>query len=285
MVLGDSITQIGTYVSFMEYFLQKTHPDTWFDIVSVGLASETASGLSEAGHADGAFPRPCVHERLKRALDAVKPQVVVACYGINDGIYEPYGETIKQAFRDGITRLVETCRAAGAEVILVTPPVFDITQVRGWSADPDYDRTLDKFAEWEVQNPPDGVVAVVDLHTAMRDALAERRRATPGFCFAEDGVHPGELGHFFMAQSILSALRIPMPEGSAESLLAAAAADPMFRLVCQHRETRSEGWLNYIGYTRERKVEPKSGNIDEVESKAKDLQQQIDALRFVKRRS
>ncbi len=80
MVLGDSITQDGRYVSFVAYYLNKRYADQAFDIVSIGLASETTSGLSEPGHP---FPRPCIHERLERALAKVKPQVLIACYGMN----------------------------------------------------------------------------------------------------------------------------------------------------------------------------------------------------------
>jgi hypothetical protein len=87
--LGDSITQAGGYVTFVQYYLNKKYPAEKFDFVSVGLSSETASGLSERTHP---FPRPCVFERLQRALGAVKPQVVVACYGMNDGIYHPQSD-------------------------------------------------------------------------------------------------------------------------------------------------------------------------------------------------
>ena len=145
MILGDSITQEGTYISYLEYFLTKSHPDKSFDIINVGLASETASGLSEQGHAGGAFPRPCIHDRLQRALDAVRPQVVVACYGMNDGIYQAYSAANMQAFVDGISKLVDTCKAADAQVILVTPPIFE---------GGDYDQVLGKFAEWEMTHPP-----------------------------------------------------------------------------------------------------------------------------------
>ena len=62
--LGDSITQAGGYVAFTTYYLEKLHPTKDFDVRSLGLASETLSGLSEAGHAGGAFPRPCLFERL-----------------------------------------------------------------------------------------------------------------------------------------------------------------------------------------------------------------------------
>ena len=201
----------------------------------------------------------------------------MACYGINDGMYEPYSEGIMAAFQNGVTKLVHTCQAAGAQVILITPPVFDIRQMQGWSADPDYDRTLGRFAEWEVTHPPAGVVAVIDLHRTMRCALTERRKANPDFHFADDGVHPGDLGHLVMAQSILTALEIPMPEGAAEALLTAVNADPMFKLVYQRRAIRSDGWLNCIGCTRERTVKPGSGDINAVEARARDLQQEIDA--------
>lgn len=280
MVLGDSITQNGTYVSFLEYLLQKYNPGRTFDIVSVGLASETASGLSEAGHAGGAFPRPCIHERLQRALDAVKPAVVVACYGMNDGIYQLPDEARMKAFRDGVTQLAERCRAAGAKVVLVTPPVYDARGAAAGSASARYDaEVLGKFAEWEMQSPPAGVVAVSDMHTAMAAALAERQKANAGFHFAGDGVHPNELGHLIMALSILKGLKIDVPPGTPEALLPAIKADPLSALVARHRTARSEGWLAYIGYTREKKVAPGTGNIAEVEARAAKIQEQVDAAR------
>ncbi|MEC7906821.1 MAG: hypothetical protein VYC82_06315, partial [Verrucomicrobiota bacterium] len=43
LILGDSITQNGTYVSFVSYFLQKRNPNFNYDIVSIGLGSETVA--------------------------------------------------------------------------------------------------------------------------------------------------------------------------------------------------------------------------------------------------
>ncbi len=274
MVLGDSITQNGAYVSFLEYLLEKQNPGRTFDIVSAGLASETTSGLSEEGHAGGAFPRPCVHERLQRALDAVKPRVVVACYGMNDGIYKPYSEATMKAFRDGVTKLAAACQTAGAKVILVTPPIFE-----GGA----YDGVLGKFAAWESAQPPPGVVAVADLHTAMAAARAERQTADPKFRFSGDNVHPGELGHLVMALSILKGLKIAVPAGKPEELLPVIKADPLYKAVCQHRETRSNAWLAHIGYTREKTVAPGTGDIAAAEARAAEFQAQADAIRRLAR--
>ena len=97
--LGDSNTQAGGYVNFTTYYLEKLHPKKDFDIIGLGLASETLSGLSEDGHAGGKFPRPCLFERLGRVLEKAKPEVVVACYGMNDGIYVPLNMTDSRRFR------------------------------------------------------------------------------------------------------------------------------------------------------------------------------------------
>ncbi len=56
--LGDSITQAGGYVAFTTCYLEKLYPKKDFDVLGLGLASETLSGLSEDGHAGGKFQRP-----------------------------------------------------------------------------------------------------------------------------------------------------------------------------------------------------------------------------------
>eukprot|EP01034_Spumella_vulgaris_P046802 gene46802-58368_t len=68
LILGDSITYGGNYVDFIETVIQTRAPEWRGEIISVGLSSETVSGLSEAGHAGGKFPRPDLHERLARVL-------------------------------------------------------------------------------------------------------------------------------------------------------------------------------------------------------------------------
>ena len=142
-----------------------------------------------------------------------------------------------------------------------------------------YDTVLAKFADWEVSTPPKGVVAVADLHTLMADALAQRQQEDPSFHFARDGIHPNELGHLVMAMSILKKLKIETPSETPEELLPVIQADPLFALVRQHRRGRSAGWLPYIGYTRERVVAPRTGDIAVVEAAAAEIQEQVDAIR------
>ncbi|MEG1874402.1 MAG: hypothetical protein RR185_02440, partial [Angelakisella sp.] len=60
LILGDSISDIGDYVSFLNGYLAITE-NTQITIINGGVSSETCSGLSEPEHP---FPRPCVLGRI-----------------------------------------------------------------------------------------------------------------------------------------------------------------------------------------------------------------------------
>ena len=110
LFLGDSITYQGTYVTVIEAALITQYPDRNYRIINLGLGSETVSGLSEEGHAGGRFLRPDLHERLDRALKQAQPDLVIACYGMNDGIYLPLADDRFAAYQKGITRrIIPTC--------------------------------------------------------------------------------------------------------------------------------------------------------------------------------
>ena len=265
VVLGDSNTQAGGYVSFAAYYLEKLHPDKQFDILGLGLASETLSGLSEDGHAGGKFPRPCLFERLGRVLEKAKPEVVFACYGINDGIYLPLDKERTAAFQKGVTKLIEQCQKAGVkQVFLVTPPIYDFTPKAG---EFNYDTVMAEYAKWEVSLKTPGVT-VMDLHTAMRKARDASKQP-----FARDKVHYGDDGHLLVAKTVLTALGVKVPDDG----LTAVKADPLFKLVEQKRTTRSAAWMKHVGYTREKTFPPQP--LGTAEEDAAKVQEKIDALR------
>ncbi|MGO4271421.1 SGNH/GDSL hydrolase family protein, partial [Paenibacillus sp. TAF58] len=80
--LGDSITDEGTYITYLDSYFEQHMPEIPITFINLGISSETASGLTEADHP---FPRPCIHDRLARALQESKPDWVVVGYGMNDG--------------------------------------------------------------------------------------------------------------------------------------------------------------------------------------------------------
>ncbi len=128
--VGDSITHGGGYITSLEAAIIAQHPERHMELINVGLPSETVSGLSEPGHAGGKFPRPDLHERLTRVLDQTKPNLVVACYGMNDGIYYPFGEDRFAKFKSGIERLHQEVEKRGAKIIHLTPAFFDALPIK-----------------------------------------------------------------------------------------------------------------------------------------------------------
>lgn len=262
--LGDSITQSGLYVSYATYYLNRLYPDKNFDIIGLGLSSETLSGLSEEGHAGGRFPRPCLFERLGRLLEKNKPGIVFACYGINDGIYQPLDEQRFAAFREGVTKLITQCKAAGVkEIFLITPPIHDDPK----AAVTDYDKVMAAYAAWQASlEIPE--VHVIDLHTAMRKARDARDEP-----FSKDRVHPGNEGHLLMAKTVLGGIGVNIPDESPATI----EADPLFGKVNQLRQHRSTQWMNHIGYTREKTITPQP--LGEAETQASAIQKEIDTLR------
>lgn len=263
--LGDSITQGGGYVSFTDYYLEQLYPEKDFDIYGLGLSSETLSGLSEEGHANGAFPRPCLFERFGRLLQRVKPDIVFACYGMNDGIYKPLDPERFAAFKRGTLRLIDQCKAAGVqEIYLITPPIFDFSPSAG---EFNYDSVLTEYAAWEMTLDISGV-HVIDLHTAMRKARDDRTEV-----YSKDRVHPGDEGHLLMAKTILAGLGVQVPDETLETI----QADPLFKFVDSKRKLRWRGWMQHIGYTRKMTVLPRP--LGDTESEAAEIQGEIDALR------
>jgi lysophospholipase L1-like esterase len=282
MVLGDSITNSGSYVSMMLYELLRQHPDADFDVVSIGLSSETASCLSEADHP---FPRPCIHERLDRALAAVKPDIVIACYGMNDGIYHPPSEERQRAYESGIQKLIDKAKAAGVDhVVLLTPGTFDnVPTARKVRREPplkgfsykapytDYNQVLANFADWIMSVKQPGVHSI-DIHRPMASFVADKRQDDPGYTLARDGIHPQPVGHLVMAQAILAGFGV---QSAAD--LASVTADPLYKQVDAYRQLRSKGWLDYVGYTRGKTV--KRDRIDDIEAAAAEQLQAINTLR------
>jgi len=286
VILGDSITYSGAYVDFVETVLRTRVPAWRGEILDLGLASETVSGLSEAGHAGGKFPRPDLHERLARILAQTKPDLVVACYGMNDGIYFPFSEERFAKFCDGLTRLRAAVAAAGAKLIHVTPPVFDPQPIAakvlpaGRDAYPTpfsgYNEVLGRYTAWLVAQRANGW-DVIDAHGLITASLARLREKDPQFTFSKDGVHPDALGHAVIARAILSAWGLRPDDGDLLAHLATNPNTELLKLVRERRKLLLNAWLTATGHTRP--GVPAGLPLADAEVKAAVLEERIRSLK------
>ena len=265
--LGDSITYDGHYVSDIVAYQRSREPNRQIELINVGLSSENTSGLSEPGHADGKFPRPDLHERLARVLDKTKPDLVIACYGMNDGIYLPFDVARFQAFTNGMAWFHKTVELSGAKIIHVTPPIYDGPKAG-------YAEVLDRFSEWLVTQQTNGW-RVIDLHMPMKQALATERAKNPAFAFAKDGIHPDEHGHWLMAKTILTALGATDLSGvtNASGMFSdRAAGKELLWFIHQQSVVMKDAWLTDIGHKRPQKP---GLPLAEARTKAAEIEAQI----------
>lgn len=217
LVLGDSITQNGHYVALTEAYLWAAFRGE-LDVISIGLSGETVSGITEPVHPG---TRPNLLDRLDRALELTQPDWVLACYGMNDGIYHPINDEISAAYRQGLSALAARVSSSGAKLILLTPPSFDgqapavqknrqaaaADAPHGYSNPfADYDQTLVALGQIARSLVEEGAAErLIDIHAATDQYLQRVKAAVPDYSYG-DGVHPPADGHLAMAVGLLSGL-------------------------------------------------------------------------------
>lgn len=253
LFLGDSITHSGGYVAWIETQCRLQGVSPLPEFINVGLSSETCTGLTEPDHP---FPRPDVHERLARALAKVKPDVVVACYGMNDGIYYPFSQERFKTYQAGINRLITKVHAAGAKLVLMTPPPFDAVPLRSrkgklkpageekyayFAIYENYDKeVIARYARWIMQQK-DRVEMVIDLHTPLSKHLAQQRKKNPRYTLAPDGVHPNPLGQRMLGETISEAWGLASITEPGPKLLG---------LMNSRMRVLHDAWLSDVGHKR-----------------------------------
>lgn len=282
LFLGDSITYAGEYVNLLETAWRMQYANSPASFLNLGLPSETVSGLSEPGHAGGAFPRPDLHERLVRVLDQVRPNVVVACYGMNDGIYYPLSDERFQAYKTGINKLIEETKRREIQVVLLTPAFFDALPIMerllpaGREVYPqpfvDYDEVQQAYSDWLISlRTPD--MAVIDVHRAMKEAVNSRRVKDPKFTFASDGVHPNSDGHRIIAEAVAKewGLDLNLNSGERDQIHL-----QVLKQVSERQHVLKHAWLSATKHTRPG-IEP-GVSIENASKKASEIETTISNL-------
>jgi len=274
LFLGDSITHAGDYISLVE--TQMRLHGYHGTLINLGLPSETCSGLSEPEHP---FPRPNVHSRIDAALKKTQPDVVVACYGMNDGIYYPFSEERFAAYQAGIRQIISKVKDADAKLVLMTPPAFDSLPLKqqgkllpigakqySWKEIyEDYDAVMASYATWILQQKDD-VELVIDLHSAVSKYVTAKRKINSQFSMSPDGVHMNHEGHTVLADAVLKAWGVGEQLETDESLK---------DLIVRQQTLMHAAWLSHVGHSR---PGMKPGlPMEEAQKIAADIEKQIAA--------
>ncbi len=260
--LGDSITDDGTFIAFIENWFYSNNPDGKPEFINLGVSAETASGLSEP---DRDFPRPCIHERIDRAIEESRPDLAVVCYGMNDGIYYPFSDERFFAYKEGLIKLVKKLVLAGVKVVVMSPPPFDprsfngplLSETVGIFGYPKpyegYDNVLKGYAQWIMADlETAGIEKTIDLHTPIKKFIELKREAEPDYRYG-DGIHPDRQGHWVIANILLKEL-FNVPSTEEPKYVMHQEASPVHTMVMMRRRILSAAWKEHVGHTNPNKA-------------------------------
>jgi lysophospholipase L1-like esterase len=215
LFIGDSNTYADEYIQYLDAYLFTRFPFSHFELINRGMPSETVAGTSETTHIP---PRPDLHTRFERTVPPINPNFVMACYGMNDGIYALPNAANFAKFQEGIRWMIQSVeKKTHAPLIIATPPPFDPLPYKNKPPtnppdyrrpDSGYDATLSQYSGWLLSlHEPN--VTVIDLHRFISELLTEKRRSDPDYILAGDGVHLNATGHMLWALQILHSWNAP----------------------------------------------------------------------------
>ena len=195
-IAGDSITQQKLYSAYIETYLLACRPDLDVRVMQLGWGGETAPGFLA---------------RMDYDLLSWKPDVVTTCYGMNDGGYRAYSNTIGETYFKAMSNIVAQIKAAGGTVVVGSPGVVDsFTYKRGNTNNlaTVYNDNLAQLGELDRKLAADNGFPFADVHGTMMTVMvaAKAARSNEYAVAGRDGVHPGENGHLLMASAFLKAL-------------------------------------------------------------------------------
>ncbi|MDD4921220.1 MAG: hypothetical protein PHS30_01945, partial [Bacteroidales bacterium] len=124
---------------------------------------------------------------------------------------------------------------------------------------------------------------VIDLHFPMKKYLEAHRKTDAkfgidGFSVANDGVHPGDAGHWLMAKQILLYLGekdVAKFSSANAAMLVVPKGDQILRLVGERQMIMKNAWLTSTGHKRPMK---EGLPMEEAKAKSSEIESQLKAL-------
>jgi len=208
VAVGDSITHSRRYHSFIYLYYATRFPEARFEMVNCGVSGDSAAGAVR---------------RFSWDIEPHKPTVATVMLGMNDVGRGNYGKdktdpklvARRQGSIDGhmrsMDKLSELLRGLGADIIYLTPSIYDqtaeIARYNNFGVN-DALGTCGKRVAAELA--PKYKAGVADLHgpmTALNAAYQAKDKTKT--LVGGDRVHPGDMGQFLMAYFFLKAQQVP----------------------------------------------------------------------------
>jgi lysophospholipase L1-like esterase len=205
VVYGDSITEQNLYSAYLETFLASRFPGKQIGTFNLGWGGDTALGGTR---------------RFGRDVAPVGPTLVFVDFGMNDGGYKPFQQSVYDAYLASQGELADEIAKVGAREVLFTTSPIDPDRRPDGDA---YTGMLARMADGVLRMGGERGIPVIDLFHPMLEVQRVAKEKDPGFTMIPDSVHPDPAGHLVMAY--LAMRRIDAPRVVGEITVKAGRAE------------------------------------------------------------
>jgi lysophospholipase L1-like esterase len=199
---GDSITEQREYTEDVEEYVLTRFPQWKVTFFNAGVGGDKVSG-------GGAGP---VDLRLQRDVFPQHPDVITVMLGMNDGFSRPDEPGIFSTYSDGYRHIVESMQTAlpQAQITLIQPsPYDDITREPRFPGG--YNSVMLRYGNFVAELSRERKTQLADFNSPVTTLLKRLNQQAPDLArqLLPDRVHPGQGGHWVMAESLLRAWHAP----------------------------------------------------------------------------
>jgi len=199
---GDSITAQREYTEDIEEYVLTRFPAWKVSFHNAGVGGDKVSG-GVAGPVD---------LRLERDVFVYQPTMITVMLGMNDGYYRQSEPGIISTYSQGYRHIVDSIQQhlPRARITLIQPSPFDDV-TRGEQFAGGYNSVLRAYSDLIVALSKEKHTQLADFNSPVTEFLEVLNRQSPGFAqeLIPDRVHPGEGGHWLMAESLLKSWNAP----------------------------------------------------------------------------
>jgi lysophospholipase L1-like esterase len=197
-IIGDSITEQKLYSKYMEAYLVACAGRRDIRVMQFGWSGERAPGFLA---------------RMENDLAVLQPTTATTCYGMNDGSYQTYKDSIGQTYEEAMRGIVQKFDELGVKYVVLGAPgavdtkFFNKPGFPGNPAD-GYNENLGRLRDIDRKLAQEKGKAFADVHQAMIDTMAKAKAAlgeSYDVC-GPDGFHPAPNGQLIMAYAFLKGL-------------------------------------------------------------------------------
>ncbi len=196
-ICGDSITEQQKYSRLIEDYLTACMPQLKVTVRQFGWGGERADGFLA---------------RMTNDCLRFKPTIATTSYGMNDHGYQPYKDSIGEAYRSNMLAVVEAFKAHSVRVVLGSPGT--IAKIPWWEAGKyqvgDLNQNLGRLRNIDVEIARQENVNFADIYMPLLSggAAARQKYGEKYELNGNDGIHPDWAGHIIMAYAFLKGLGV-----------------------------------------------------------------------------